>query len=698
MIRKISLTKDSQVINDVDISKKPDFRGNQVEPNQYFTVFSNSREPQYESASEQEFRPQTTYIMKQDGRRKKASPKNLGLYIYNGLDYIQSRDVDFKEGKEYFLFTNNQYVKATPRNCQLEIQQAPLYSYYDIAFNGIQILHFDGNDFERCKEAYDWCIENTEEIKQVYDDAINYDMNPKQAIVGYISDNSDFVADRINQNYSIRANTAERTTATRRQNRTATPFGNPMIVNPILEKYNLSYSDIDPKENANMNEIQLKAQREAFGYTIYYENGYYYINPLRIPNTILGNQILNSYDFKNQWYRADSINELLRKVKKLQEILQDFKDNKIDRQDMLKKLNVTDSKSFITYEMKDGKKIVTGVYDSLKEAQLADEDKLVQKYASLGIYQDESDGKFLAKPKDKDGKLVRLGKFEDLNTARNASLAFMKSNKDIEQFFESDFYASHINECQEAYDYYKKDYSKERKETDPYVTKNEEGTFRVEYKNSNGDIVIIANDIKTEARAKQILEQAMKSGNLEEFINRFHETKSDINEEIEESGVTEHITSNPQTYSENKNLRSVINNIAKNISDDEVIDALSGPRNDRGKIYNHVIELLKRELTNLGYSPEAVETFSKDYGNQFGLQGALMKRAYLKLFYEGIDDAVETSKAQDYKYNQNEFANEVLGFVLRHRTFNDPTYDKNNVALKKKIGLYYPVYMKKMAQ
>lgn len=696
MIKKIKIVQDSNVINDVDISRTPDFRGNQIEPNNSFTIFSNSRSPQYRESSDTSFNPQKKYIIKTNNRRKRAYPQLLNLYEYNGLDYIPSRDIDFKEDKQYYIANNNSYIEATPRNCKLEEEMAPLYSYYDVAYIGvdpsIQILHFDGSDFDKAKEAFEWCVQNTEEINSIYQEAKDLGINPKEAIIDYIDSNTDYVSERTSSNYTVRTNTAQRTTATRRSNRTATPFGIPEVVNAVLEKHNMTYNEIDPKENTNMTPEQKKVQQEAFGYTIYYDNGKYRINPLREPNTILGRHILNLPKFKKEWYEAPTIQELLTKVKKLTQILQDFKDNKINREDMLKKLNVTDSVNFITYEVKDGKKVITGAYSTLKEAQLADDEKLLPKYASLGIYKDESDNKFLVKPKDANGNLIRIGKFDTLLTAQNAAMAFIRANKDINAFFESDFYKDHIEECKEAYDYYKKDYSTEAKEEDPYIVKNENGNYDVKYK-KDGTEYTIASEIPLEARAQVIVNEAIKSGDVEKYTSKLQSAAAKVSNALSTSPVE----SNPQTYAVNKNLGNVIFNIVKDIPILDVYEALSGHKEEHGKIYLKAIELLKKKLAEANYAPEAVELFANDYGNQFDFQKALEKRATEDLINRSIDAIIERQVQLEMNeaIDMDRFVDQASIWIRQNMPFMRHTYDKDNSQLKKAISRKYLDYVRK---
>ena len=147
MIKRITKVSDSIKLGDIliDLSKKPDLRGNTIEKDQNFTIVYRGDKPDFIETHDIKFNPEKIYyVRKENGRRPIiATPESLELFTYNGLNYVPCRKDYFENGKEYFFQSgDNNYVKADARNQKLVEKTTPTKNYYKVVFispSGTQI-------------------------------------------------------------------------------------------------------------------------------------------------------------------------------------------------------------------------------------------------------------------------------------------------------------------------------------------------------------------------------------------------------------------------------------------------------------------------------------------------------------------------------------------------------------------------------
>ena len=720
MIKRITKVSDAVKLGDIliDLSKKPDLRGNTIERDRNFTIIYRGDKPDFIETRDINFNPEKIYyVRKENGRRPViATPESLDLFTYNGLNYVPCRKDHFENGKEYFFQSgDNNYVKADARNQKLVEKTAPTKVYYKVVFispsgTQIDIVSLDGDDFEKAKEILEWCKQNRQEILNEYQDAIELDASPARAIQNFVEERSTVREDRRTQNLATRTQNAQVVTTRRRQTRTSTPFGDPNWVASVLDGAGLTRNQIDPAspefkeifDRVDNDGIEFqkkirKAQTDAYGFYIYYNGSKYYMNPRRTPNTVLGEFILNGPN-ASKWYKADTIETLSKQIKELSHILQDFKDHAIDEgtlQDLLTKgASVTDS--FKTSK----KNLITRITD----------DKEEEVYGEFGVYFNEQTGKYVVKIKTPSGRLIRLGEFNNARTARMASQAFKNADYDPLKFAESDFYLDNIQYFKNFYQMYVEGKRKNDLVANKFhIVKSPENEFMVFYDNE-GSPFYVQKKFASESRAQEFINNALKSGDAIQYIRKYNSSKSDIDEDLLRVGIENTVKNEYMTYSDMKDLGEVLANAMKDVDVQTALSVLRGSKEEHQKLYLNVVDLVEQKLEELGYTEEQIRRFTEQYQLMLPSQEALMRTVIEDLIKKAIDEVTQETISK-YRYAQEDpdrdgyglsiahfaldedtFTDKVLRKVSARIPFDRPTYDKGNYSFRKRIIRKYLDY------
>lgn len=725
MIRRIT----DKILKDVefDIAREPDPQGHQIERDPDFSIFYRDTGAGYNETHDLQFNPRKKYLFKNNniGRTVTATPHALNLYTYNGINYIPCRYKRYDKDEEifkdnvtyYYQNEDGNFIEANPRNQKLLEKVSGKYKYYYVYFYThddnikIPLFHFDSENFEEselfsgAKEAFDWCKQNREDIKEIYEAAKENGESKssiRKILQDFLEGVSDYRQKRKNQNYTTRVATAKDVTERIRKIRTETPYGNPVYVASVLDDYHLTQNQIDPasdqyKVPTREEDIQnpsafenrvLKAQQKAYGFAIYHSGGKYKINKRRTPNTFLGQHILNSYE-QTKWQEDETLDGLVKKVNALSKILQDFKDEQYPEEELHEYLRTISPSS-----------IFDSAPTELTDSIVKDE-KLVPVYESFGVYKDEQSGKYVVNVKTPDGKLIRLGNFDKSMPALRASQEFAKTNYDVNAFIESDFYKKNIESFKEFYKMYIEGAKKETsEELSLKIEKNEEGTYDILYKTETGEFEKIKN-FRNESSAKDFVQKAEGSGDVEKFIENFKGASGTVIKGLNTIGITKGVHNTKSfTYADKKRIGEILSPIFTAVDAETAEEVLRGPREEHGKLYLKVEDFAKEKLLEEGFDEEKVESLSLEDTEQYqlllSLQEILMRTVIRKLMQEAIQHITDDSIEHGILYSEEDFEEHVVNYIKRNMTFIRPTYDKNNESLRKSIRPKYFFYKTKV--
>lgn len=751
MIKKIIVDKN---LNDGRsyLSKSGDPFGNRIDPDPDFDIVYRTADDKNELfiatpdtefktyADKKSFQGDKRYYVKLEGNAVPvlAKPTNCGLYEYTGLEYIPTRDEIFKENKEYFIPTANGYTKATPANVKLLQKQQPSTRNYQIMYkdrtNGTgewTVTSANVHNFEELMAIFNKFKENRVAFKEGFNEILENQRNNPEAYK-LTKQNStrhpdlNALVDEITSGYgSARKGAVKATRASYTQQNIKRKAANRAAeIEHVIEKAPLelekinedriadekepyTFRDLDPKENPNMDAEQRKAQKKVYMFNFDWlpSTNKYVLSSygLRIPDTIYSEGIMNEWSFRQAWLSANTIEELFQdKVAVIIPLIQQVRDGAITPEQFFliakRSVPTTDSAKYMLYKIKDGKKLVIGVYDSVEEAKLADDgEKEKPIYKELGVYKDENDNKFIVKPVDANGRLVRLGKFDRLLTASECAIAFKEeANKDIEKFFETDFYNNHLNELKEVYNYFKENQpegEREAEKGEPKIEKTPSGLYRIYYY-ANRKKNYIGRQFGSEASAQQIINKAIMSGDVDQFAREYNARYSDLqNLTTEKAGITRAKKITPQTGEDIKQSSLYLSKYFNDLNVDEVIAALSGQQNEF-QFYEGLRAFIRKVLKRNGIEKKDIDNFLKNEAQVQSVQRMLADRVYEKVIKEAVDELVEKTQrdGRKVKLTLNSFVENILYAI--HQKF--PYLDKNEQnrlkELNKRIASYYAQY------
>lgn len=709
MIKRITKVSDSLNLNDelqIDLSEREDPYGRSIEPDRDFTITYRD-DQKIMPSSDTKFKPDKKYYYRNEAneeqrrvRSKEATPVRLGLFVNNGLNYTLSRDKKFEPGRTYYFQNDNGlYLEANPNNLHLSEMTPPTHIYYYPTFKtgnprqpSITLCGTKGESWETAKEIFDWGKQHRDDIIDQYSFLLSHDpdnlKDVRIALQSFVYNRSTFRKEREIQNKEVRGSNARNVTANIRQTRTGTKYGHPELIRSVLNHYELTYAQIDPateeyKEifrqagNEELKNTIDTAQKEAFGFIVHY-SGKYIIASRRLPNTKESRLIL-SMPSNSSWYRADTIEQLIKKQNRLSEILQDFKDELITPEEAR---TILSSDHLLN--------------DSVKNINsFLEDDALEPVYKDFGVYFNPNNNKYLVNIITPNRKLIRLGEFDNARTARLASQAFKNEDYDPFKFVESNFYLDNIQYFKNFYQMYVEGKKAPNAELSKLHTeKQENGRYMVYYDN-NGEKVFLNKEFPLEARALQYINEILRSGDPLKYINNFNSSNQEVNEEMGNLGVRNTVKNAHFTYTDMKNMAEILGNALKNVDADTARTILSGPLEEHGKLFLNVKDFVKEKLLELGFSEEQAEFFIGQYHSMLAVQDALTVRVMRQIISEKTElFAQNTIDGYWAKLNKDAFIYKMIKAVYDALPFKRQTYDKEDKNLTTMIIPSYYDYLK----
>lgn len=677
--------KDSVELADENLAKEEGPNGEKVEPNRYFLLNYVTPNLKYVESEDNRFNPSKKYGMyRNNGGRTRiatATPKELNLYEFNGLDYIVSRDNEFKD-KEYYLDEEGVTV-ATPRNCELKEPDvsAKIYAKYTLDFlpNGRtaekkRITSVDApNEWENIKRVYEGCVNNAETINQIYNE------EGWESTLRYIKSNfEDELAEHVDRIKMRQAETGSKNSINRNLNRQSVQVSNETYKKDIYLKCkdltgmspedfiksvsNKLESEFTPVEREVMNDIS-PARR------IWYKNGWFVFTSSRADSRFL---------FKkegNEEGEEESKTVYTYKFKTLDEALKAMDLMHLTRRNTAQNIKgkFGDSEYYITYEVRDSQKIITGYYDSLVDAELADETKKLVKIGN-GIYFNEETNKYTVKMKTSEGRLAYLGDFDSKANARDAIINFKGLGENIDDFFNAEknkFLSDHLIECRQAQNEYLAKKKPDTIEKKPYGIEQSGQRFRIWFMNPetkktdhlNGSFV-------NEFQAQNVIREAENSEDPIHFFMQSKEERKQTVAEEEGGKKIQNLNTFERTGLKSRNLTSTdierlidTINIA-NLSKEDLKKILQGEQEKRGgvlDVYKNVRNYAKKVLD--------LEKEELDYHSLRNLQ-MKMTRKLERLIMSEIEDKVEEFK--ENCEDKEEFVKRCVNFLNSEFNILDP--------------------------
>ena len=646
-IKQTDIKNEDVNLNDANLAKEEGPNGEKVEPSRNFILYFTEENKQYVDTSDNQFNPSKKYFLKEGASRVSvASPLNLNLYQFNGLNYVPSKDKEFKD-KDYFLDAEGEEL-ATPTKCRLKEADTSTSSrkYYPLKYvsnDGQTTQIAKPTDWETAKALYEGCVNATDEINSVYE------TEGLKAVKPFVEEHFNEIVGKYKENVLLKqqrigAENSLRLTA----NRNSMLYNNTnyraMIEKKILEETGKTLDDYIKSVTSNrISREDINKFNDIAGRRITFKNNKYYVTTPRADGIfILKNgkggyldkvafdtldEALNGIVLLNT-VRDNLINNIKGKsLEETQELYNEASDLLLEQLNMAKTSNY-DSYKYCTYEIKDNKKFITGYYDSFEDALIAD-GKLVKKMP--GVYFNEDKGTYLAIPQpvynedeiseQETYKIVRLGEFKSQIDAINAIRTLANLKYDVEKFFMSNFYQNHLDECQEARDYYFKE-NKEAK-TDCGIEKQGD-VYKIWYINPDtNEKYYLDEDFVKENQAMGLIKQCEGSPDTAyDFFRDYIENKEELHMENQENlkeFEAQGIKQKPLTRADLEKLIKDLN--ADDFDDNDIMYLLTGSFGGRAGglyIFQNVIDLLKEKYN--------FDEKDIDYNAVLVLQNRLMNR------------------------------------------------------------------------
>ena len=704
MIQKIKVKKpelevketEEVSINDDNLAKKEGPNGEKVEANKNFILYYGSNIPssltsrKYVESKDGYFNPSKIYYMEsRSGEKVKSFPIRLNLYEFNGNNYVLSNDKEFKD-KEYFLDEDGE-ENATPETCDLyednpELKKYSNYSLFYKPNDGSaqkRILSMPADyeaNWNKIKQIYEGCVNNADLLNNVYEE------KGVLGIKNSIENDFEDVLEEHRTNVLLkRQRVGAKNSLNRTANMTSQLYNNEaykaQMERDFLAETGKTVEDyIKEISNGNMSKEEINNCGKIAGRTIRYEHGKYNVTAPKVDGKFLFKKSNGSTMYSNSYKTlkealdgiviANTIAGNLRANIKGKTAPEEI--NKLVEEAntaLLEQLNengaINDSYKYITYEIKDDKKIITGYYKTLEDAENAEEEKKLVKL-NPGIYFNESTKKYVAIPQteydeeelnsDKLYKIIRLGEFDTEAEATKAVQTLARLSYNIEDFFNSKFYKEHLEECQEARDYYFEENNEIKRN---YGIEKQGKSYRIWYYNPTTKKTEHFGSYANEYQAEAILQQVDHSElSPTEFFTKLKEENADfIGEhgenlkELKKKGIKEI----PLTTADLENLINSVD--ISSLSIDEIKKLLSGDfAGNAGmiSIYKNVINYLKKRL---GYNKDDI-----DYNVVLTFQNRLM----LKLTKYAINKFIEFVNTNPITFNdEDEFIDQGLSFIAK---------------------------------
>ena len=678
--------KDSVELRDENLAKVEGPNGEKVEPNKYFLLNYVTPNLKYVESEDNKFNPTKNYGMyRNNGGRTRiatATPRELNLYEFNGLNYVPSRD-KFFEDKEYYLDEEGTTV-ATPRNCNLKEPDvsAKVYAKYTLDFipNGRtvekkRITSVDApNEWETIKKVYEGCVNNAETINQVYNE------EGWESTLKYIKSNFEDELNEHSDRIKMRqAETGSQNSINRNLNRQSVQVSNETYKKDIYlkckdltgmspEDFIKSISgkldkDLTPIEKEIMHDIS-PARR------IWYNNGWFEFTTSRVDSRFL---------FKKEAEEGEEETDKVAytyKFRTLEEALKAMDLMHLTRRNAAQNIKgkFGDSECYITYEVRDNKKVITGYYDSLVDAELADETKKLVKIGN-GIYFNEETNKYTVKMKTNEGRLAYLGDFDSKANARDAVINFRGLEENLDDFFNSDkntFLSEHLSECRQAQEEYfskKNAIAKEAPEKNkkPYDVEPIGKGFRIWFYNPETKKTDKTKTFANEFQAQNAIREAENS---EDPIAFFLKIKEDNAKTVAEGDIPQNLSQFEKKGLKSRNLTStdiinLINSIdISELGKEDLKKILHGEQEKRGgvlDVYKNVKNYAKKVLD--------LDKEELDFHSLRNLQMKMTRKLERLIMLEIVNKAEEFKEGCEYK---EDFVKRCLNYLNSEFNILDP--------------------------
>ena len=696
MIKKIKVKnqiedlEENVNLNDANLAKEEGPNGEKVEANPYFTLMYLEDNVKYIDSNDNAFNPSKTYFIKEGSSRvKEAKPIDLGLYEYNGLTYVPTRDKYFKD-REYFLNEEGTDV-ATPDKCNLKEKDPSSKPYPKYTLNykpnaytaQKQLANFSGYEsWDTAKALYEACVNNEQEINDIYNENENF-----QDVKDYIKNNFKDLSKKYKENILLKQQRIGAENSLNLTHNKRSMIYNSANYRAEIEKQILAETGktidqyIKEVNSDRISKEDINKLQKIGGRRIRYDHNKYKVSTPKVDGIYIIRKDNGAFRYEVAFNTLEEaldgivvLNTVAAnlasniKGKKFEEAEALYEEASNELNEQFNNTTTEDSCSYITYKVKDNKKIITGYYNTYEDALLSDDDeKLVKK--TNGVYFNEATGKYLAIPQPKyaEGatpndvhKIVRLGEFNSELDAIKAIQVLAKLGYNFEAFFESKFYSNHLDECQEARDYYFKENLKTGEGEVGIVESN--GVYKIWVTNPRtGEIIYLDEDFQDKKQADALVKQAVNSPDTPyDFFYKFIRTKQKLEMETEQDLDEFQVEGIRQKALTHEDVKRLIENInVDDLDPMQVKNILSGSFGARAGglyIFKNVIDYLRNQLN--------LKEEDIDYNTVLILQNKLVNKYMQNLFEEIKNGDVVATNARDIEnveYFIRRMVNDELG-------------------------------------
>ena len=641
MIKKIKVVSDENLnledseIKDVaiDLSKEDGFNGERVEADPDFTL-KFIAEDTYLNSTDKYFKPEKTYYIKNGNeRRTTATPGLLNLYVFNGLNYqpVTSVKKPF-EDREYF-YDEEGLREATPENLNLKelspsMPDKRYVIYYKNDNKPFCTIQYDVKDsWETAKKVYEYCLNNKADIEATYNEEGNKGL--KELVEPLLKGYGKEVVKKKKQ--IAKENSINRSNILRSQQ-----YNHPKYKEFVFDYFMENVGKTPEQFIKDTSNSRTLSKEDQFlmeiiaGRRVVCRNNKYYATSVKESSDFLIQKegtrkegTVNEYEIGP----FDTLDALLDEIVKNNQIAVSLQRN----------IKEKDSFEYIRYEMKDNKQHIIGYYKTFQDAQDAEYNKKLVKLLP-GVYFNEESNKYLAIPENEKidenssaYKIVRLGEFETEAEARKAVMTFNRL-PDIDSFFQSNFYLEHLDECQEARDYYYKENHKDDLGKKYFIQKVKGGKYAIIYIDpETGKRKWFAsgtglNSFETEADANFVVSQAQNSDDYFKFFEkRDKDIRNTFGENLETLKTLRNTGTRETRQSKEEALKALASVSSSDLTIEEEIAILqegltegnSLLRSGGTKILKGVVEYLRKKF--------GINKDDLNWDNTIGLQSEIIE-------------------------------------------------------------------------